>query len=693
MALDAYSPCLCGSGKKFKWCCAPIFEPVERAFAQERNKQHQVALEQMQALTRQHAENSAVWCYLADLLMLQDRPEEAEKAIKEALKRHPDHAKALYLKALQHHEMDRFTEALGLYRRAADSCDPEVHAMMADIHLGIAQCETIRNHPFAAKAALDVAHRCMPSSEAIQEYLNRYYGVNSEYPPIVRKNHAFKKMIKKDALPLDVQQATQGGKLGKLHQLMEGLVERLSYDPAFFYNLGLTRAWVGDDRGAIEALEEYTRQANDEQEAAEAWCLVEAIRLGGGAESVTDYPLYFTAYLITDIRQFVEKLKNDTRIVDVQQSQQVLQFNRLDRMMPAASETLATFDLPRIQLRFIVHMGTGTLMVFSHDSTMLAQGRTSLEADYAGILEFQREFEQPGTYVHAVQCIFDIRLPTGLNPEQSDRMLQEKMRSYFEDRWCHRPLHSLKGNTPLDAVGHPHLRRKLLGCILLLDQLLASLRAKVPYTMEDLRRKLNLNGGGETSSNASSPVTVIGAMSAAELAAMNLETASDEDLANAFSAARRLDANDLATRFAQAIVNRAATSPGADCFIYDQHIIFQLLGEDRVERAYASTLKALDRNAKSNAGKRAIDYRKLLLKVLLSGKRLPEARVELDKLLAEHADNLDLYVFATEELLRFGHKDLAVKYAAAGKQLAAKKNDKDRLGFFEDLLKRYPAPK
>jgi hypothetical protein len=161
-----------------------------------------------------------------------------------------------------------------------------------------------------------------------------------------------------------------------------------------------------------------------------------------------------------------------------------------------------------------------------------------------------------------------------------------------------------------------------------------------------------------------------------------------EDLQQAFSAAKRLDANELATKFAQALVQRAEAQ---DLFTYDQHLIFQLLGEDRLERAYATTLKALDRDAKQNAGKRSIDYRKLRLKVLLAGKRLPEAKIDIEKLLAEKADDLNLFIYVVEELLKFGHKDLAAKFAKQGSQLAKKKNDQDSAGFFEEIQARYGA--
>jgi hypothetical protein len=113
------------------------------------------------------------------------------------------------------------------------------------------------------------------------------------------------------------------------------------------------------------------------------------------------------------------------------------------------------------------------------------------------------------------------------------------------------------------------------------------------------------------------------------------------------------------------------------------------LGEDRLERAYATTLKAMERDAKQNAGKRSIDYRKLRLKVLLAGKRLPEAKIDIEKLLTEKADDLNLCVYVVEELLKFGHKDLAAKYAKQGQQVAKKKNDADSAGFFEEIQARY----
>jgi len=57
MPLDAYSPCPCGSGKKFKWCCQPIHVEIDKAFHQESEGQFEAALRTMEQVTTDHPGN------------------------------------------------------------------------------------------------------------------------------------------------------------------------------------------------------------------------------------------------------------------------------------------------------------------------------------------------------------------------------------------------------------------------------------------------------------------------------------------------------------------------------------------------------------------------------------------------------------------------------------------------------------
>src|SRR5207244_7327111 len=54
--------------------------------------------------------------------------------------------------------------------------------------------------------------------------------------------------------------------------------------------------------------------------------------------------------------------------------------------------------------------------------------------------------------------------------EERKRFGQEHFTKYFEEGWLHRPLKSLGNVPPVDAAGHPQLRKKLRGAIKFLQE-------------------------------------------------------------------------------------------------------------------------------------------------------------------------------------------------------------------------------
>ena len=55
MTPDLYSPCPCGSGKKFKFCCQAIYRGIEHAVQQDQAGQHEAALRTMDQLAKDAA--------------------------------------------------------------------------------------------------------------------------------------------------------------------------------------------------------------------------------------------------------------------------------------------------------------------------------------------------------------------------------------------------------------------------------------------------------------------------------------------------------------------------------------------------------------------------------------------------------------------------------------------------------------
>src|SRR4051794_40414114 len=207
MSLDPYVSCPCGSGKKFKWCCAPYYPEVEKASALEQQSQHEAALATMKELTKKHADKPAVWGYYAQFLYnagMQEREEagrtklveQAEEAISQALKLNPNFGMAYFLRAQFRENEGELIGALLLYRKAAEGYDPEAHDALTNVYVKIYQHETMLNRPLAARAALERVAHYQPADPELRAQLEGEFGEESPLPEAARKKYAFRPTAK-----------------------------------------------------------------------------------------------------------------------------------------------------------------------------------------------------------------------------------------------------------------------------------------------------------------------------------------------------------------------------------------------------------------------------------------------------------------------------------------------------------------
>src|SRR5581483_7466535 len=176
MALDAYSACPCGSGKKFKWCCQPVHEQITEAFAQDAQGQHDTALRIMEDVVAQHPGNPEAWGRKAQLLYQMDRAEDAEAALQKALDISPQYPFGHYLRGRFRQFEGELPGALLLYRKAVQLYDPLATDHLSQIQTLIFDCEMKLNHPVAGRAALDLARRLSPSSPELGEIHQQMFG-------------------------------------------------------------------------------------------------------------------------------------------------------------------------------------------------------------------------------------------------------------------------------------------------------------------------------------------------------------------------------------------------------------------------------------------------------------------------------------------------------------------------------------
>ena len=190
MALDLYSPCPCGSGKKFKWCCQPIHQQISKAFEQDANGQHEAALKTMDDVAAEHPGNPEVWGRKAQLLYQMDKADDAEAALQKAFAINPNYPFGHLLRGLFRQHEGEIPGALLLFRRAADLYDNGANDVLAQVYSLIADCELKLNRPVAAHAAMKISLRVL-RTENTERGLESLFGEQSRLPASARKTYAF----------------------------------------------------------------------------------------------------------------------------------------------------------------------------------------------------------------------------------------------------------------------------------------------------------------------------------------------------------------------------------------------------------------------------------------------------------------------------------------------------------------------
>jgi tetratricopeptide (TPR) repeat protein len=688
MALTAYDPCPCGSGKKFKWCCQPIHVEMDKAFRLESEGQHDAALRVMDEVIAKHPDNPEALGRKAELLYRNDRVEEAEDTLQKALDLSPGYAFGHLLRAVFRQNEGEVHGALLELRKAADLYDPEARNFLAQVYSMIAECELKMNRPVAARAALEIAIRCDPGTEDLRRSLDEVFGEQSRLPKVARQKYTFQSPARIDpARRAEAERLLGGveqGKLGQAAQAFERLTEQVPDEPAGWYNLGLARAWLGDNARALEALDRYTTLEPDEQKAGDAWALGEVVRCGNGMDAQADYLEHAALYELREPRALVGLLQSwdqERRFIPIQVNQeQGMMHALLLEKLPGLTPELAATRLARLAAHVLV-VG-GHLRLWHTDANALRDVCAEVEQRLGAAVAPVRSEELPANFqdVLAEALAFPVH---AADKEEASRRIDEHIGRYFEETWIHRPLRSLNQIPPIDAAGHAVLRKKLRGVVTFLENC-AALGQVQNYDSSRLRRKLGLleavpaGAGGQT--------TDISGMSAADLAALPAAELSEDQLEQAYQASLKLDARDLAGRFARALVSRPPRAEHLDRFPWYSHLV-QLALADGDTAAALDWVNAGEKvDGEQNSGLRHNEYELRRGQIHAKRGESEEAQGVFERLIERAPDQLKYRGTAAEAMLSSRQAARALHFAEQGLAKAREKNDRDSEDYFKELV-------
>ena len=697
MPLDLYSPCPCGSGKKFKWCCQNIFADIERAFAQASQGQHESALRIMEEVTRAHADNPEAWGRKAQLLFLAGRTEEGEKALEKAFEINPNYPLGLLLQATLRFNEGELTGALILARRAAEAFDPEALDYLTDVYNIIAEAEMARNRPVAAHAALRILLHCQPGDQQLREGLEAAFGTSSRLPECARRVYSF--LGPAASLTGERRRAwdealarVESPRLGALAAAFEQLTVQDAEDAAAWFNLGLVRAWLGDNHKALAALDRFLELEPDEGRATQAAALAEVLRCGQGLEDEADYREYSVVLTCRDLQPLaalLEEWHKAGRLVVLPTRDQGALAGMILEPLGATIVTAAPTDTQERKIGAYLLVAGDRLRLWGPREESFNRLRDEIKTRTAlGVSEGP---VQVGP-INFTDTVADaILMPAVQTPELAQQRVTEYAGKFFEETWIHRPLRSLTGVPPVDAAGHRTLRKKLLGVIQFLHDC-AAVGILKDYDFNRLRHKLGLDTAGTAvSPTAETAVAAaagpdVSAMNAAELAALPVESLSDEQLEKAYQAAQKLDAGEVSGSFARALISRPFTAGRtADRYPWYSFLAQKALGEGATDEALNYLTEGERVDSEHNEGRRRTDYQLRQGQVHVKRGEADLAHDLFTRLIEGSPDNLKLRGTAAEGMLSLRQPEKARQFAEDGLVVARQKNDRDSEQYLMEL--------
>ena len=168
MEIDVYAPCPCGSGKKLKFCCAPIVDEMSKVARLQAGDQPRQALSLVEKLAKSNPTNPWVATTEAELLIGLHEPRQAKEGLERLLKESIDYPPAFAVLAMATLFSDGYAAARPAIHRALQKCLTRFPQNVAMLVVAIAAHMQEEQHEMSARQYLSLAMRLF-ADEAREE--------------------------------------------------------------------------------------------------------------------------------------------------------------------------------------------------------------------------------------------------------------------------------------------------------------------------------------------------------------------------------------------------------------------------------------------------------------------------------------------------------------------------------------------
>jgi tetratricopeptide (TPR) repeat protein len=691
MTLNAYDPCPCGSGKKVKWCSPKVLEEVDRALHLVRGGQVENGIHQIDRLCVAHPEPRCLNMYLQVQRVACQAAAEEDVDVLAELDRiaveADEYALPHVLKAEFLSQAGEWEEVVASGRKALARSPVEAANVRAEVFMLLAAAFDACHMPLAAWSAGMQGKRLKPSEELFDHVCERV-SRNPLLPNFVRHGLRFQSPDELEVFNDDRRaawdKATAGEKQWRLEEVERAFAELVTDDerdaPAW-YNLGVTRAWLGDNPGAVEAFGRRLKLESDEEEAVKTAEIMLTLQQASTMQATSDFLVTQTSYSI-DLPKFAERTKDFNRLARLKTPQQGMEvFFVTDREVTAQVDPMLVGPTPSSIAMMLITPGRCSLR--SSVAKWHAEAKEAVEKQFGDALVVEEE----ATFVSPPDSwmidLGGVVVPKASETPESAR--ERRAAEFFEEEWINAPLKFLNNATPLDASGSRPLKRRLEAVVRDLERRIALFG--MGYNFDRLRNKLGLMSLiPDTVKKEDTPLDV-GAFSAAQLSELDASKIDDAALQSAYRSASGMDLPTTALKFALEMTKRPSLANAVEMIPVFRRLVLDRLERRKNAEAIELVEAALRYDANHYGGRNAAESLTLKARCLSAEGKKKEAADAYRELLKSHPKEMKSAAEAVEGAMRDGDWKLAKELAEVGLARSQETRQRDFQEQFREYLK------
>lgn len=613
MAMDAYAPCPCGSGKKLKFCCAGIVDDMTKVVRLQANDQPRQALQILEKLEKSNPDNPWVVTTHAEILIGMREAGSAKDRLEQLLKTQPDYPPAYAGLALASLFADGYESARPAIHRAFQKCVIRFPRNVGLLALAIATVMENGRHDMAARQYLTLAMRLMgeEAREDVFVMLLRWDG-NPEIPYPIRSVH---NLIPYPTTGPNAAEAAKAvafvniGCWGPAGRAFTRITESEPDNAFMWWNAGLCRAWDADEAGAAEAFHRAAATSSEYEFAVESETLAQLSDLKATAEFVPFTEVHFP---LRSASRLLGLLDGNDRISPAPRDEQdedeiPLAGEFLIRDKPLPSETDAehlTFEqIPTIAATLEIYdgvpdRGLGPTAVLHGQADQLFDSAREL---FEGLAKDEitgpgtAQDEHPAGRIPREQAPFFRmwQLPSGLSLTARHKLMELRWQQLVDNVWMNGPQKGLDGKSPSAVKGDPQFRVRLAAAVYVLDSVAQRLGAR--FDLETFFGRLGLEPLKPLDPTGN---TTLSSLSPMQLHRVPVKQLSDEQLVHAHRRAMLIGHRRFVEPVLREILSRPQCVEKVDVDRIYQTLVAIARDEGRLDDAIAGTL-----GAKEHAGK------------------------------------------------------------------------------------------